>query len=135
MLSRKPYLLRAMHQWITDCGHTPYLVADVNVAGVEVPPGYAKDGKIVLDVSHVATQSLDLGKEDVEFHARFGGVPRQVRIPMGAILAIYARETGQGMVFGPEDEPAPAGSAPPAAGAPQSGKSGAAKKPSLKVVK
>lgn len=133
MLSRRPYLLRAMHQWIMDSGHTPHIVVDVNVTGVNVPPGYAKDGKLVLNVSYDATQGLNLASEQVEFSARFGGVSRHVHVPISAILAIYAHETGQGMVFGPEDEPAPAG--PATRDAVQSGKPGTAKKPSLKVVK
>ncbi len=135
MLSRKPYLLRAMHQWIVDSRHTPHLVVDVNVAGVEVPPGYAKDGKLVLNLSYDATDRLELANERVEFSARFGGVSRHLRIPMDAILAIYAHETGQGMIFGPEDEPAPADSAAPAAGDSKSVKPAGTKKPSLKVVK
>ncbi|HVC37134.1 MAG TPA: ClpXP protease specificity-enhancing factor [Gammaproteobacteria bacterium] len=135
MLSRKPYLLRAMHQWIVDSGHTPHIVVDVNVAGVEVPPGYAKDGKLVLNVSYEATQKLELVSEYVEFSARFGGVSRLAHVPMDAVLAIYAHETGQGMIFEPKDEPAPAGSPSPTAGASKSGKSDIKKKPSLKVVK
>ncbi|MGB9429354.1 MAG: ClpXP protease specificity-enhancing factor [Gammaproteobacteria bacterium] len=133
MLSRKPYLLRAMHQWIVDSGHTPHLVADVNVAGVEVPPGYAKDGKLVLNVSYDATHGLELANERVEFSARFGGVSRHIMVPMDAVLAIYAQETGQGLVFGPENEPAPADAAP--AGSRKSPKPASVKKPSLKVVK
>ncbi|MGH8306832.1 MAG: ClpXP protease specificity-enhancing factor [Gammaproteobacteria bacterium] len=135
MLSRKPYLLRAMHQWIVDSRHTPHLVVDVNVAGVEVPPGYAKDGKLVLNLSYDATDRLELANERVEFSARFGGVSRHLRIPMDAILAIYAHETGQGMVFGPEDEPAPDGAASSAAATSKSAKPAGTKKPSLKVVK
>ncbi|MDE2092169.1 MAG: ClpXP protease specificity-enhancing factor [Gammaproteobacteria bacterium] len=133
MLPRKPYLLRAMHQWIVDSGLTPHIVVDVSIAGVVVPAGYAKDGKLVLNASYDATQGLALVNERVEFSARFGGVSRHVHIPMGAILAIYAHETGQGMVFGPEDEPAPAG--PAEAGVRKPGKPGTAKKPSLKVIK
>ncbi len=133
MLSRKPYLFRAMHQWIVDSGHTPHIVVDVNVTGVNVPPGYARDGKLVLNVSYDATRGLNLASEHVEFSARFGGVSRHVHVPMSAILAIYAHETGQGMVFGPEDEPAPTGSAQK--DTVRSGKRGTAKKPSLKVVK
>lgn len=135
MLSRKPYLLRAMHQWVVDSRHTPHIVVDVNIAGVDVPPGYAKDGKLVLNIGYDATHSLELANERVEFSARFGGVSRHVRVPMEAILAIYAHETGQGMIFGPEDEPAPAGSPSSAASASKSGKPGTSKKPSLKVVK
>ena len=111
MLPRKPYLLRALHQWIVDSGLTPHIVVDVSIAGVVVPAGYAQDGKLVLNASYDATQGLALVNERVEFSARFGGVSRHVLIPMGAILAIYAHETGQGMIFGPEDEPAPAGPA------------------------
>ncbi|HET7921902.1 MAG TPA: ClpXP protease specificity-enhancing factor [Gammaproteobacteria bacterium] len=130
MLSRKPYLLRAMHQWISDSGMTPHIVVDVAVEGVDVPPGYAKDGKLVLNISYEATQGLELGNEQVAFSARFGGVARNLYIPMQALLAVYAHETGQGMVFGPEQEPPPSDpdttvTKPDAA----------PRKPSLKVVK
>ena len=134
MLSRKPYLLRAMHQWIVDSGHTPHIVVDTNVAGVHAPAAYAKEGKLVLNVSHAATRGLDLANnQQLEFETRFGGVSRRVSVPMEAVLAIYAQETGQGIVFGPEEEPAPAGPAP-ASGSKLS-RSAGAKKPSLKVVK
>lgn len=131
MLSRKPYLLRAMHQWVVDSGHTPHIVVDVNVAGVEVPPGYAKDGKLVLNVSYDATQKLELASEHVDFSARFGGVSRHVHVPMDAVLAIYAHETGQGMVFDPEHDMPPPGERRISGNA----KAGAAKKPTLKVIK
>lgn len=134
MLSRKPYLLRAMHEWIVDSGHTPFVVVDTAVAGVEAPQGYAKEGKLVLNLSHEATRGLDLGNnEQLEFETRFGGVSRHVLVPWDALLAIYAQETGQGIVFGPEEEPAPAGPAPAKGGKPA--KPSGAKKPSLKVVK
>jgi stringent starvation protein B len=128
-----------MHQWIADCGHTPHIVVDVNVAGVAVPPGYAKDGKLVLNISHAATHGLDLSdNQQLEFETRFGGVSRRVSLPLDAVLAIYAQETGQGMVFSPEGEPAPAGPKPVGA-APASGpkrlKPAGTKKPTLKVVK
>ncbi|MBU6422160.1 MAG: ClpXP protease specificity-enhancing factor [Gammaproteobacteria bacterium] len=134
MLSRKPYLLRAMHEWIVDSGHTPFIVVDTAIAGVEAPAGYAKEGKLVLNLSHTATHGLDLGNnQQLEFETRFGGVSRRVCVPWDALLAIYAQETGQGIVFGPEDQPAPAGPAPAKGGQPV--KSAGAKKPSLKVVK
>ena len=120
-----------MHQWIVDSGLTPHVVVDVNVAGVEIPPGYAKDGKIVLNVSYEATQHLDIGKEAIGFSARFGGVARQVRVPLAAVLAIYAHENGQGMVFDVEDEadtPSSAGEGPKPGGE-------GGKKPTLKVIK
>jgi len=105
--SRRPYLVRAMHEWMTDNGQTPHLVVDAGVAGTEVPKAYVRDGRITLNVGWQATQSLKLGNEWIEFSARFGGVPQQVRVPIAAVLGIYARETGQGMLF--QDD----GDAPP----------------------
>jgi stringent starvation protein B len=119
-----------MHQWITDSGFTPYIVVDVSVAGVEIPPGYAQDGKIVLNVSYAATDGLDIGKDLLEFSARFGGVSRHLRVPLAAVLALYASENGQGMLFDAEDE-ADTPSAP--ADPPQPG--GGVKRPTLKVIK
>lgn len=133
MLSRKPYLLRAMHQWISDSGMTPHIVVDVGVVGVEVPPGYAQDGKLVLNISYDATQGLDLASDHIAFSARFGGVARQLYIPLDALLAVYAQETGQGMVFNPEETPSPTPPEEPL-GAPGI-KPDAARKPSLKVIK
>ena len=120
-----------MHQWIVDSDSTPYLVVDANVAGVEIPPGYAQDGKLVLNVSYAATDGLQIGSEHVEFNARFGGVSRHVRVPMAAVLAVYAHETGQGMLFDAEDgaESGVPGDAPTKPG----GDGG--KKPTLKVIK
>ena len=134
MLPRKPYFLRAMHQWIVDSGSTPYIVVDVNVEGVEIPAGYAQDGKLVLNISYEATHHLELGAEHVEFDARFGGVSRHVRVPMTAILAVYAHESGQGMLFDSEGEPDTG--APTAPGdSPNPGGEGGGKKPTLKVIK
>ena len=131
MLPRKPYFLRAVHQWIVDSDATPYLVVDVNVEGVDIPPGYAQDGKLVLNVSYAATDGLDIGRDYIEFSARFGGVPRHVRVPMAAVLAIYAHETGQGMLFDAED-----GAENTLPGdAPKPGAEGGNKKPTLKVIK
>ncbi|HEY3645728.1 MAG TPA: ClpXP protease specificity-enhancing factor [Gammaproteobacteria bacterium] len=134
MLPRKPYFLRAMHQWIVDSGSTPYMVVDVNAADVEIPPGYAQDGKLVLNISYEATSGLDLGAEAVQFDARFGGVSRRVRVPMAAILAVYAHESGQGMLFDAEGEPQdgePGGVAPSGGDGPKP----TGKKPTLKVIK
>jgi stringent starvation protein B len=135
MLSRKPYLLRAMHQWIVDSGHTPHIVVDVNVVGVEAPSGYAKDSKLVLNVSYDATQKLDLAAGHVEFSARFAGVSQHVYVPMDAVLAIYAYETGQGMIFEPKDETESSRTPPAESSTSKSTKPGVGKKPSLKVVK
>jgi stringent starvation protein B len=104
--------MRAMHEWMVDNGFTPHLVVDARRDGVHVPGEHIQDGKIVLNVSHSATKGLSLGNETVTFEARFGGVPRRLEIPIAAVLGIYARETGQGMIFGDEDPPPPPGTAP-----------------------
>ena len=104
MKSRRPYLLRAMHEWISDSQCTPHIVVDAGVTGVEVPRQYVKDGKIVLNVSWSATAQLQLGNDELSFSGRFGGASMHVRIPVAAILAIYARETGQGMIFGDDTD-------------------------------
>jgi stringent starvation protein B len=103
MKARRPYLLRAIHEWISDSLCTPHLVVDAHAAGVEVPRQYVKDGKIVLNVSWNATANLRLANDEVSFSGRFGGVSMSVRVPIVAVLAIYARETGQGMIFADDD--------------------------------
>ena len=110
--AKRPYLLRAMHQWVTDSNHTPHVIIDAERPGVTVPRAFVKDGKIVLNLSLSATQNLTLGNEWIEFGARFAGVVHFIRVPIGAVLGIYARETGEGMVFsdqdlGPEPPPQP----------------------------
>jgi len=97
-----------MHEWMLDNGFTPHLVVDAKRDGVRVPEAHVKDGKIVLNVSPTATRALSLGNDAVTFEARFGGVSQQLVIPVAAVLGIYARETGQGMVFGEDDAPKPA---------------------------
>jgi stringent starvation protein B len=111
--SRRPYLLRAMHEWICDSQCTPHVVVDAGVKGVEVPRQYVQDGKIVLNVSWTATAQLQLGNEELSFNGRFGGTSMHVRVPLAAVLAIYARETGQGMVFTEEADQPPPGGPPP----------------------
>jgi len=127
-----------MHEWMVDNGFTPHLVVDARHDGVQVPKEHVKDGKIVLNVSHSATRALTLGNDAVSFETRFGGVPRLLSIPVDAVVGIYARETGQGMIFTDDDSPSgpaaptPGGTPKPSAGAP----SGAARKaPTLKVIK
>ena len=119
MIPRRPYLLRAMHEWISDSQCTPHIVVDAGASGVEVPRHYVRDGKIVLNVSWTATAQLKLGNDELSFSGRFGGTPMNVRIPMESILAIYARETGQGMIFGEEEATPPPGGKPPDGPAPQ----------------
>ena len=97
-----------MHEWMLDNGFTPHLVVDAKREGVHVPEAHVKDGKIVLNVSPTATRALVLGNDAVTFEARFGGVSQQLVVPVGAVLGIYARETGQGMIFGEDDAPASA---------------------------
>ena len=125
--SRRPYLVRAMHEWMTDNGQTPHLVVDAGVAGTEVPKSFVRDGRITLNVGWQATQGLKLGNEWIEFSARFGGVPQNVRVPVAAVLGIYARETGQGMLFQDESDATP----PPVSPSPDDSGS----RPKLRVVK
>jgi stringent starvation protein B len=96
--STRPYLVRALHDWCTDNGFTPYVAVHVG-PGVQVPMEYVKNGEIVLNVSFEATSNLKLGNEFIEFKARFGGVTREIAVPLDHVLAIYARENGQGMAF------------------------------------
>ena len=104
MTSSRPYLIRALHEWVLDNDMTPYLLVDATREGVDVPPQSVQDGKIILNISPSAVQGLSLGNECVEFNARFGGIPTHVSVPTAAVLAIYARENGRGMVFAEEEE-------------------------------
>lgn len=134
--SRRPYLLRAMHEWISDNMQTPHVVVDASIEGVEVPRQYVQGGKIILNVSLSATSSLNLGNEHVSFRARFGSATYDVMVPIIAVLGIYARETGQGMIFSETDSPTPP--VPPVAPTESSAGSGGEVKrtrPTLKVVK
>ncbi|MCU0929562.1 MAG: ClpXP protease specificity-enhancing factor [Burkholderiaceae bacterium] len=96
--STRPYLIRALHDWCTDNGFTPYLAVFVD-ASVQVPMEYVKNHEIVLNVGFEATSGLKLGNEFIEFKARFGGVTREIVVPVDHVVAIYARENGQGMAF------------------------------------
>ena len=133
-VSRRPYLLRAMHEWISDSGYTPHVIVDATQNGVEVPAAYVKDGKIVLNLSTTATQRLQLRNDWIEFDARFAGVVHHVRVPLTAVLGVYARETGEGMIFSEsESEPPPESPEPPAADARAAG--APARRAKLTVVK
>ncbi len=96
--STRPYLIRALHEWCADNGFSPYIAVQVD-ASVRVPMEFVKNGEIVLNVSMDATSSLKLGNEFIEFKARFGGVAREIVVPVSHVIAIYARENGQGMAF------------------------------------
>lgn len=124
MKSSRPYLVRALYEWILDNACTPYLLVDATVTGVEVPQQYVKNGQIVLNVAPGAVAGIDMSNDDIRFRGRFSGVAIDVFVPIGAVLGIYARENGQGMVFEPEQAPPPSSDDEPRSG-----------KPSLRVVK
>ncbi|MBW5411573.1 MULTISPECIES: ClpXP protease specificity-enhancing factor [Pseudomonas] len=136
MNSSRPYLIRALYEWIVDNDCTPHILVNADYPNVLVPPGYASDGQIVLNVAPGAIRQLHMDNEAVSFDGRFGGVAHSLYVPTQAVLAIYARENGQGMVFdlepsSPDDDPKgkPEGSAPKSAPSKPQGR------PSLKVVK
>ncbi|HWH73485.1 MAG TPA: ClpXP protease specificity-enhancing factor [Methylibium sp.] len=108
--STRPYLIRALHDWCTDNGFTPYLAVYVDHT-VQVPVEYVKNNEIVLNASFEATSGLQLGNDVIRFKARFGGAPRDIAVPVDHVIAIYARENGQGMAF-PAPATAPAGTTP-----------------------
>ena len=99
MNSSRPYMLRALHEWIVDNDCTPYIVVDANHANVKVPPDYAADGQIVLNTAPAAVRYLSIDNQSISFEARFSGAPFSLYVPISAVLAIYARENGQGMFF------------------------------------
>jgi len=114
MTSSRPYMVRALYEWIIDNDMTPYLLVDASIDGVQVPHQFIEDGKIVLNISPSATEATILGNQLIEFSARFSGIEEIVSVPTNAVMAIYARENGQGMLFSdqneqgvtpPEDEP------------------------------
>ena len=124
--SRRPYLIRAMYEWMSDNGETPHIVADCSAQGVLVPPEYVRDDRIVLNISDQATTALRIGNETIEFESRFGGVARTIAVPISAVIGIYAKESGDGMLFG---------DANPDPGPDDDSATGKTKKPQLKVVK
>lgn len=103
--STRPYLVRALHEWCTENGFSPYMAVFVDES-VQVPADYVVNGEIVLNVSYDATSGLQLGNDYITFKARFGGIPHDVMIPASHVLAIYAKENGQGMGFPPPEQPA-----------------------------
>lgn len=99
MTSSRPYLLRALHAWLLDNDQTPHILVDADVAGVQVPAPYVQNGKIVLNIHPQATEMLEITQDQVSFRARFGGVVHALLVPMAAVLAVYSRENGRGMMF------------------------------------
>ena len=136
MNSSRPYLVRSLYEWIVDNDCTPHLLVNAEFKGVQVPSGYASDGQIVLNVSPQAVRQLLMDNDGVSFEGRFGGVPQTLFVPAMAIMAIYARENGQGMVFELEEPDAGQGvSASPEPSPPEGGPPKSGGRPSLKVVK
>ncbi|QGZ30026.1 ClpXP protease specificity-enhancing factor [Stutzerimonas stutzeri] len=137
MTSGRPYLVRALYEWIVDNDCTPHLLVNVEHPGVQVPDGFASDGQIVLNVAPSAVRHLQMDNRAISFEGRFGGVPHSLHVPSAAVMAIYARENGQGMVF--EIEPTPPDDTPPADDSPAdnsaSSRPASSGRPSLKVVK
>jgi len=107
MTSNRPYLLRALYEWINDNGLTPHVLIDAECDGVDVPHHAIQKGKVVLNIAKGATENLLLENETIFFKARFSGKPYNISVPMAAVIAIYARENGQGMMFAQEDSPPP----------------------------
>jgi len=141
MSSSRPYFLRAIYEWILDNNCTPHILVDAHVQGTQVPQQHVnKDGQIILNISPSAIKDFFMDNTAVSFNARFSGVVNNLYVPCGAILGIYARENGQGMMFEAEQNPQPPtpSAPPPTAPTPitkSSGDSAAAKRPGLRVVK
>ena len=135
MTSSKPYLIRAIYQWITENSMAPYLLVDATQEGVFVPDDFVRDGRIVLNVNPGATINLELGNDTVSFNARFAGIATDVMLPVSSVLAIYARETGKGMIFDESDNGG--NDLPPLPTSPTGDDDGPKKamRPNLKIVK
>ena len=128
MISTKPYLIRAIRDWARDNNFTPQILIDASVDGVKVPRGYVSDGQIVLNIGDQAVEMLEMGNESLSFAARFNGTPYDIDIPIESVLAIFARENGQGIFFkDPDGSPDPDQK--------DQGDPGRAEKPNLKLVK
>ncbi|CAA0110110.1 Stringent starvation protein B [Halioglobus japonicus] len=128
MNSSRPYIMRALYEWIVDNDFTPYVLVDASIDGVVVPLQFVKDNQIVLNISPDAVVDLIISNQAVAFNGRFGGVATDVFVPVSAVVGIYARENGQGMVFDPEEATTPPDDTPPDPGK-------AEKRPTLKIVK
>ncbi|MBT7718298.1 MAG: ClpXP protease specificity-enhancing factor [Halieaceae bacterium] len=129
MTPSRPYIMRALYEWIVDNGCTPYILVDAAIDNVMVPEQYVKDDQIVLNISPTAVMELNISNDAVAFNGRFGGVATDIFVPVSAVIGIYARENGQGMVFEhEEDVEIPPDDTPPEPHNPEG-------RPSLKIVK
>ncbi len=129
MTPNRPYLIRALYQWILDNNLTPHLLVDARRKDAELPIAYVQDGKIVLNIAPSAVRGLVIGNDRISFGARFGGVAMDVSVPVEAVIGIYARENGRGMLFPEDEEPPPDGSPD------DDGSQPPRERPALKVVK
>ncbi len=127
MTPLKPYLIRSIYEWIVDNGLTPHLLVNADYPGVSLPSDFIEDGRIVLNIRPEAIQGLTLGNEEIQFNARFAGKPMRISTPCKAVLAIYAKENGKGMIFDPEENEDETPPTPTEPKAPQ--------RPQLRVVK
>ncbi|HWU76771.1 MAG TPA: ClpXP protease specificity-enhancing factor [Rhodanobacter sp.] len=138
MTSNRPYLLRAIYDWISDNDLTPYILVDAGFDGVRVPPQVVKNGQVVLNLAMRAVANLDLGNDWISFQARFSGVSQAIQIPVQAVLALYAQENGQGMMFPADEEGGDTPPSPPSDDTPPDPDKGSKPKratPHLRVVK
>ena len=131
MTSSRPYLLRAIYDWLLDNGLTPYIMVDAMYPEVSVPQQFVNDGKIILNIAPSAITGLALGNREVEFNARFSGIPHQIYVPVMAVQAIYSYENGRGMVFNEDDTGGDGGSDSPPDTNPPAKKD----RPHLRVIK
>lgn len=129
MTSTRPYLLRALYEWIVDNNKTPFLLVDTSITGVNVPEQYVEDNRIILNISPAAVHQLAIQNEAVSFNARFNNRPFEIYVPVAAVMAIYTKETGDGLAFTPDMEPAAE------SGDAESEKKENSKKVKLKVIK
>lgn len=129
MTSNRPYLLRALYQWITDNNMTPHILVDAGITGVDVPEHAIQKGKVILNIDQAAVRELDMGNDWLTFNARFAGRQHYVSVPVEAVLAIYSKENGQGMMFAHDDD------SPPPDGDGDDNGPKPSRRPHLKVVK
>jgi stringent starvation protein B len=135
MTSHRPYMIRALNEWILENNYTPYILVNAYANDVQVPQNFVKDGQIILNISPVAVQDLTISNDGIEFNGRFGGIPARVSVPTHAVLGIYAKENGQGMIFDTDDpipEPPSPGNKPKETPEKTKEKSG---RPDLRIVK